>query len=262
MILVSESKHLLHAVVGRCEARNDDSLVGVRSKDVFKRLPHDFFGRGTALSFHVRGLAEHKKHALCADFRNAADVGFLAVDGRIVNLEVARDEHRTHWRGYRKRARTRHRVTNFDKLDFECSERYRIARRHHDEIAFFAAFVEFSFQKSDCERSAVNRYVFEFVGIVRDCADVVLVTVSEHDTAKFGYVLFYVGYVGYDCVDTGGFLARCERNAAIDDNHIVAALYCGHIFAHLAYAAEEGHLNCFCVFCHYISPLNSYFSMR
>ena len=78
----------------------------------------------------------------------------------------------------------------------------------------------------------------------------ILVSVSEHDAAKFGYILFYVSDVGNDCVDAGGFLARCEGHAAIDDNHIVAAFDCRHIFAHLADTAEEGHLYCFCIFFH------------
>ena len=209
-----------------------------------------FFGRGTALSFNVCGLSKHEQNALCAYFRNTSYIRLFAVYRGVVDFEVAGDEHRADLRCDCKRARSRHGVTHFDKFDFKPAQCNGIACRNYDEIALFAVFVQLSFEQSDSERSAVNRHVFEVVRIVWNRADVVFVTVREHDAAKFGYILFYVSDVGDYCIDAGGFLARCEGHAAIDDNHIVAAFDCRHIFAHLADTAEEGHLYCFCIFFH------------
>ena len=85
--------HLLHAVDVRREARHDDAALAAR-EDLLQVRSDDRLRRREAVAVDVRRVAAQQQHALAAELRQARDVGRLPVDGGLVELVVAGDQHR------------------------------------------------------------------------------------------------------------------------------------------------------------------------
>ena len=73
---------------------------------------------------------------------------------------------------------------------------------------------------------------------VRQCADVILVAVREHDGAHHLLPVAQVREVGQDEIDAEMLVAR-EREAGVDDDDRAVRLVDGHVLADLAEAAER-----------------------
>ena len=248
-VLLRKPQYLLNAVVGRGETSNDDAFVGVGHENVFQPLPHHHFGSGRTLPLHVGGFAEHEHDALCADFRNALQVGLLAVDGSVVDFEVARYENNSEGRGDGERAGSRHGVRHFDKLHLETPQAYTIALFYLDEFGFESSVAQLAFQHAESESRTVNGNA-QFVRIIRNGSYMVLVTVRQHDAANLVDIFFDIRDVGENCVDAGTVLAR-KFHAAIHDDNVVAEFEGCHVFSYFAHAAQKNHSDGFC----HIAPL-------
>ena len=83
--------------------------------------------------------------------------------------------------------------------------------------------------------------VVEVLQQVRKRTGVVLVAVSDDDTAELLLVLQNIGVVGKHQVDTGLGVIR-EHEAGVDEHHVVAALEDRHVLADAIKAAERDDL--------------------
>ena len=83
--------------------------------------------------------------------------------------------------------------------------------------------------------------VVEVLQQVRKRTGVVLVAVSNDDTAELLLVLQNIGVVGKHQVDTGLGVIR-EHKTGVDEHHVVAALEDRHVLADAIKAAERDDL--------------------
>ena len=161
-------------------------------------------------------------------------------------LSILKSPDDAHGSGDGERARSRHGVRHLDELHLEAAHLHLVAGLHAVELRLDAALGELALQKSQRESGAVDGH-FELVGVVRQRADVILMTVSEDDAAQLLQVVADVGDVGDDGVDAGAVLAG-ELHAAVHDDDVVAELEGGHILADLTDAAQKHYFYGFCHF--------------
>ena len=91
--------------------------------------------------------------------------------------------------------------------------------------------------QADGQFGAVDRQV-QLLQQIGDAADVVLVAVGDEQAPDLVLILQHKGEVGDDHVDAV-HLAVGKDQAAVDDDHIAAALIDGHVLAHFAKAAQR-----------------------
>ena len=101
----------------------------------------------------------------------------------------------------------------------------------------YAVLTELSLDKSERQPCAVYGYVY-LLKEVGECAYVVLVTVRQHNTPYLLPVLFEIGEVGDNKIDTEHIVIG-KSKSAIYDEYIVTALVNVDVFAYLVYAAER-----------------------
>ncbi len=117
---------LLDAVdVGR-EGRDDDP-AGTLTEQLLEGLPDGALGRGEAIAFRVRTVRHQQHDAVVPEVRQARHVGRLAIDGRLVHLEVGGVDHHADRRLDGERGGVGDAVRNVDELDFEGAELHDIA---------------------------------------------------------------------------------------------------------------------------------------
>ena len=132
-----------------------------------------------------------------------------------------------------QRAGVRDGVVDADKLDRHAAGLDDVSRLylHHPHLVDQAMLLEFILDKPHRQLGGVDGGV-DLLHQVRDAADVVLVSVGDKDAADAVAVLHHIGEVRDDDVDAQHGLIR-EGQAAVDDEHIVAALVDGHVFSDL-----------------------------
>ena len=97
---------LLHAVDVRGEARHHDPPLAAR-EDVLEVRPDHRLRRREAVAVDVRRVAAQQQHALATELGQARDVRGRPVDGGLVELVVAGDQHGAEARCRARRRRSR-----------------------------------------------------------------------------------------------------------------------------------------------------------
>ena len=247
-VLLADVDDLLDAVdVGR-ERGYDDSAVGVALDDAFDRLADLAFGHRKAFALDVGRLAQHQLDALVADLRESRQVYALAVDRRIVHLEVAGEKDHPDRRAHRDRIRARDAVRDGDELHLKTPYRACFAALDGDELGRIdAVFFELVLDKGEGEVAAVDLDLVQPVlDQIGQAADVVLVAVREHDALDLVGVFVDVRKVRRDQIDARRLVCR-EHSAAIDDEDVVAILDRGHVLAYLPHSAQKDDFELFVV---------------
>ena len=117
----------LHAVDAGSEGRHDDFAVGVR-EDLFEGVGDVDFRPREAAAIDVRAVGEKREDTGSAELRQAVDVDALAVDRRLVDLEVAGVDDDTLRCLYRDRDTVRDAVRNPQELDRERADSHTLPR--------------------------------------------------------------------------------------------------------------------------------------
>ena len=174
------------------------------------------------------------------ELRDAVKVDVLAVERRLVDLEVAGVHDHAARRLDRQRDAVRHAVRDAQELDHERSDRDAIARLdpRQPALRLFAGFFELVLDQGERERRAVDRPL-DVRQHVRHGADVILVAVGE-DQGGDGEA-FERPEVRDDQVHAEQLRLR-ERDAGINEDRGVAAGDHHHVHAELADAAERNDL--------------------
>ena len=109
---------LLNARHVRGERRDDDASGRAR-EDVRERLADDALRERVSGAFGIGRIGEHAQHAGVADARDRREVGRIAVDRRLIELEIAGVKERAERRADRERARARERMIDVNELGRE-----------------------------------------------------------------------------------------------------------------------------------------------
>ncbi len=161
----------------------------------------------------------------------------LAVDRRLVDLEVAGVHDDAERRVNRQRDAVRHAVGHADELDGQRSDVHPIAGAHGVQLdPVVAVLAEFRFDHRERQRRRVDR-ALEQAHHVRDAANVILVSVRQ-DERRHGPPLLQVGQIGNDSIHPQQFGVR-EHHAGIDDDRGLAPAECEHVHTELAKTAES-----------------------
>ena len=84
----------------------------------------------------IRRIREHAEHALIADARDSGEICRLAIDRRLIELEIAGVKNCADRRSQRQRACSRDRVIDVNELGIDRAVAYAAAGLHFSELGF------------------------------------------------------------------------------------------------------------------------------
>ena len=130
-------------------------------------------------------------------------------------------------------------MVHLDELYCHTAELYGLFGLNYVESNFSveSLFSELAFDETDREPCSVYGDVYLFQEI-SESADVVLVAVSDNDSAELVAVAFNISKIRDNDVYTGHISVR-ESKTAVENEHIVRALENCHILAYLIETAER-----------------------
>ncbi len=176
-------------------------------------------------------------HAVGAELRDAMKIDVLAVERRLIDLEVAGVHDHAARRLDGQRHAVRHAVRHAQELDDERPDGDALARfdAHQPSLDLLAGLVELVLDQGQRERRSVNRSL-DVRQHVRHRADVILVTVGQHQRGN--REALERPEVRDDQVDAEQ-LRLGKRHAGVNEDGGVAAGDHHHVHAELADAAER-----------------------
>ena len=122
----------LHPVEARRE-RSDEQLAAHAREDLLERLDHLELRSGEAAPIDVRAVGEQREDSLRAELRKAVHVEVLAVDRRLIDLEVAGVQDHSCRGADGQRHAVGHAVRDADEFDLERADGDAVARTNGDE---------------------------------------------------------------------------------------------------------------------------------
>ena len=237
----------------RGEGRNDNAALRVAEQ--FAERPADVaFSHRKAGAFDVRRVRHQRKQALVAQRRDCGKIGSFAVDGRVINLEVARMQHRADGRCNRHRHRARDGVAYLDELHRESAQMHFVARIDHmKRHVGNLVLLQLVLNQAERKLGAVNRHGNPLQHIRRR-ADVILMSVRDQKRAYTVVIFLQIADIGNHQIDSQHILLR-KNHAAVYHNDIVSIFKNGHVLSDFVNAAQWNNLQFF-LFCHFNPPQN------
>jgi hypothetical protein len=226
----------LHTIDARRERRDDDAAGGAR-EDLLERLDHLELRAGEAAAIDVGAVGEERQHAFRSELREAVHVEVLAVDRRLIDLEIARVHDDAGRSANRQGDAVRHRMRHADELDVEGADRDAVARAHRPQAAggLEAVLLELRLDERERQRRPEDRSADERQH-VRNGADVIFVPVRQHERGRAAFLL-EVRHVRNDPVHAEE-LGIGEHHSRIDDDRRLAPGEGEHVHAEFTESAE------------------------
>ena len=220
------------------EGRHDHP-AGERLHDLAEGVADGPLGRRVARVLGTGRVGQQAGHALLAEPGEDREVGQLAVDRRVVELEVAGVDDRADRRPQRDAHRVRDRVADPERDDVEGPDVDLVARLEREErVVVELVLLDLVAEQPARQRRRIDRDARELREHVRQRADVILVGMGDEERLDVGAALLEVADVGDDEVDAEHLLVG-EHQAAVDDHDLVAVLEHVHVLADLAHPAER-----------------------
>ena len=231
-------EHLLDAGDVAGEGGHDHPAVE-RLHDLAERLADRPLGRRVARVLGAGRVGQEADHALLAEPGEDREVGQLAVDRRVVELEVAGVDDRADRRPQGDAHRVGDRVADPERDDRERADHDLVARLEgQHRVVVELVLLDLVAEQAAGQGAGVDRHARELGQHVRQAADVVLVGVGDEERADLLAVLLEIRDVGDDEVDAEHLLVG-EHEPAVDDDDVVAVLEEVHVLADLAHPAER-----------------------
>ena len=169
-------------------------LAGGRRENLLERVLDLELGAGKALAIDVGAVGKQRQHARAAELGESMDVEMLAVDRRLIDLEIAGMHDRSRRRMNRQRDAIGHAVRHAQELDLAVADADALARLHGDQpiAGIDAVLFELRPHERQRQRRAVNRTVDERPHI-RNAADVIFVAVRQEQRGRPRLALLQVG---------------------------------------------------------------------
>ena len=213
------------------ERRDDDATLRLRYD--LRQLLADFGLRRREVGvLGVGGVAHHEVDADFAELRQRAEVGGHAVDGGLIELEVARVQH-VSGRALEEHAHgARDGMVHGEELGREAAQLDLVARFDLDELGVLDLMLgELALDEAQRHLRAVDGHVaIEVLHEVREGSRVVLVAVRDDDAAQLVGVLQHVGVVGQDEIDARMVVVG-KHQASVVEDHVAFALEHRHVLA-------------------------------
>ena len=231
--------HLLHAVDVRREAGDHDPALAA-SEHLLETRADGRLRQRHARPVGVRGVTAQEQQALAPQLGQPRDVRRHAVHRRLVELVVARHQHRAELGGERDGERVRDRVGHLHHLDGERPGVEGLAGQHVLDLNVLqAVLVELRAHHRRRERPAVDhRGAVQLAQHEGQRAHVVLVAVGEHDRLDVVLPLAQVGEVGQHEVDPELVGGR-EHQPGVHDDDAAVVLDDHHVLADLTEPAQR-----------------------
>ena len=207
---------LLHPVDVGGEAGHDDPLAVGPAHQPVQVGPDFTLRRPDAGQFGVGRVAQEQVHTLVAQARHPRQVGRAAVQGQLVELDVAGVQHGARPSVHGDRERIGNRVIDREVLALEDAVRASGALGHLDEHRIDPVLATFRGDEGQRELGADDRDVSAQLEQERDRTDVVLVRVREHQGLDVVETMLDVAQVRQDQVHAG-FVMGGEQHPAVDD---------------------------------------------
>ena len=231
---------LLDAMDVRRERRDDDAAAAVVERLVERRTDRAL-ARRMALALRVRRVSHHHEHALVAELRETAEIRHLAVNRRIVELEVARMHDHAERCLDGEADRIWNRMVHTDETDAEAADIDDVAL--HDGMehrGVDAVLFETSLEDAEREARAVDRNA-DLLEHIRQRADMIFVAVCEHDGLDLVAVLEEIRDIRNHEIDAEHILLR-EHETGINEQDLILIADDRHILANLSQTAERNDL--------------------
>jgi hypothetical protein len=234
---------LLDAVDVAGEAGHDHASLGPLEEEPAQRAAHRALRGGEAGLLGVGRVAQQQRHTLVADGGQARDVRAAPVDGREVELEVARVQDDPHLRVEGQRVREGHRVGHGNELHLEGPDPAALAVGDLDEgqVVGDLGLGKAVAGEAQGQRRAVDRDV-DVLDEVAQRTGMVLVAVGEHDRVHAIASFDQPAEVGKDQIHAV-HRGLGEHEAGVDDDDASVLLDRGAVSADLAQTAEERDAN-------------------
>jgi hypothetical protein len=211
-------------------------------EDLFERVFDLALGSREPPTLHVGAVAQQGKHARRAQLREARQVECLSVEGRLVDLEVARVEQHPLRRGNGHGHAVGHAVGDADELQCEGADRHHVARlhRHIAGPVLDTVLFDLGLDQRQCQRRAIDRaaHVRQHV---RHRTDVILVAVRQDQRLHLAAARLEVGEVRDDEIHARQ-VGLGKHGAGVDDDGGISTRDRHHVEAELAKAAERHHV--------------------
>ena len=222
------------------EARHHDPTLTAR-EDLLEVRADDRLRRGEAGTVDVRRVAAQQEHALAAEFGQTRYICRRTVDGRLVELVVAGDQHRAELGAECDRAAVGDRVRHMHHLKREGTELEAFAGLDLVQLDIAQlVLIELGARHRDRQRAAVDGRLHTIAEVAQDPwqrTEMVLVAVRDHDRLDVLSALAQVGEVGEHEVDANHLRGR-EAQADVDHDDAAVVLDHRHVLADLAETPE------------------------
>ena len=226
------------------EGGDDDPLVAVAE------LPIQTFGNqcltwGVAAALDIGGVSQQGQNTLVAQLTQTGQVDH-AVRGGGVDLKVTGEYHSAHRGLDGKGHRIGDGVVHMDEFHGEASGLDHIAGLVGDQLDLVGQLVllQLHLDQSVGHGGAMDGTV-DLLHTVGDGANVVFVAVGDEHTPQLLLVGHQVGKVGDHQIHAVHILLG-ESHAAVHDDHILAILQDGTVFADLIQTAQRDNFQFFC----------------
>ena len=191
----------------------------------------------------VRGIRKQQVDALLGKLVDGVVVGRDAIDGRLIELEVARVHDGAGRRLNIEAECAGNRVRHRKELERKAAETEAraisdLAELRTLDVVFGELTLDHAKRELAREDGHLAREVHEEV---RERARVVLVAVGNHDATEFLLVLEDIGVVRKDEVDSRLIIIG-EHKASVDEDHVIAALERRHVLSDAIKAAKRDDL--------------------
>ena len=216
----------------------DDDAPGGILEQAVERLADLLFAHRVARALDVGGIGQQRQHTPAPPRGERIEVGHLAVNGRVVDLEVARHDDRARRAGDGQRHRPRNGVAHLDELHLERADAHRLPGLHDVELdAGDIMLRELASYEGAGELRAVDRrrHTPEHIG---NRADMILMPMRNQIGAQALAVVGQVGDVRDDQVNAQHVLTW-EDGAAVHHDDIVFIFKRRHVLANLAQTAQR-----------------------
>ncbi len=226
-------QHVLDSVNVGGEGGHDDPPPGLL-EEPGEGLPNVRLGAGVPGTLRVGGVGAEGQHSPLPQLGEPVIVGMLAVDRARVQLEVSGVDDGADRAPDGEPDAVHDRVGDAERLHGETAQLEPLARAERPEVGLLreAVLAQAIGHERQRERSAVDRDR-EVAEQVRKRADVILVAVGQHHSAKRLALAEKIGEIGDDVVDPQ-HLVIGKHEAAVHGDQILAELDQHHVEADLA----------------------------
>ena len=231
--------HLLQTVDVAREARHEDATRRILD-DVAQGTTDSGLGLGEARSGRVGRVRKQKVDPLLAELVDGMVVGTDAINGSLVELEVARVKDGSLRSAQKHTQGTRNGVRHREEVDGEAPEvQVNTVSDLLEPGRLDVVLGELALNDSERKVARVDGNLGnQILQQVRQGSGVVLVAMRDDDATELVLVLQNIGVVRKHEVDAG-LIVVGEHEARVNQDHVIAALEGGHILSDAVETAER-----------------------